>query len=92
MARLLGEQGRKIDAVLFFDVTDDEILARLGKRRAIEHRADDDPDAVATRLRTYRDQTAPVLDWYRARGQVHTIPAIGPVAAVADRVKALLGR
>ena len=33
------------------DVTDEEILARLDKRRTIEGRADDDPAAVATRLR-----------------------------------------
>ena len=34
--------------------------------RTLEHRADDDPKAVATRLEAYRDQTAPVLDWYRS--------------------------
>ena len=31
--RLLSERGRRMDAVLFFDVTDEEILARLTKRR-----------------------------------------------------------
>ena len=35
MERLLAERGRRMDAVLFFDVTDEEILARLAKRRAI---------------------------------------------------------
>src|SRR6476659_4705205 len=41
--RLLRERGRRMDAVLFFDVTDQEILSRLAKRREIEQRADDDP-------------------------------------------------
>ena len=67
MERILAEKGRRMDAVLFFDVTDEEILARLDRRRTVEHRADDDPAAVATRLRAYREQTAPVLAWYDAR-------------------------
>ena len=79
MERILKEKGRKMDAVLFFDVTDDEILARLYRRRELEHRPDDDPDALATRLKAYRDQTAPVLSWYEARNGVRRIPAIGSV-------------
>ena len=38
MERMLAELGRKIDAVLFFDVSDDEILSRIEKRRTIEGR------------------------------------------------------
>ena len=36
MERLLAERGRRMDAVLFFDVTDEEILARLDHRRQVE--------------------------------------------------------
>lgn len=92
VARILAERGRKIDFLLFFDVRDQEILDRLDKRRSIEGRADDDPAAVATRLKAYRDQTAPVLEWYRARGGVHRIDAVGVVAEVSERVKKVLGR
>ena len=88
--RLLVERGRALDAVLFFDVTDDEILGRLAKRRTIEARPDDDPAAVATRLRAYRDQTAPVLAWYDARGLVRQVPAVGTVGEVAERVRRAL--
>ena len=89
--RLLAERGRRMDAVLFFDVTDEEILARLNKRRNIEQRADDDPAAVATRLKAYRQQTAPVLDWYEARNLVRRIPAAGSVEEIASRVRKALG-
>jgi adenylate kinase len=80
-----------MDAVLFFDVTDDEILARLSKRRDTEKRADDDPAAVATRLGAYRKQTAPVLDWYQAKNLLRRIPAVGSVQEIADRVRKILG-
>jgi adenylate kinase len=90
--RLLCERGRRMDAVLFFDVTDEEILARLTRRRSLEQRADDDPAAVAIRLRAYREQTAPVLDWYEQRNLLRRIPAIGSVEEIAQRVRQVLGR
>lgn len=92
LAALLAERGRKVDPVLFFDVTDDEILSRLDKRRAAEGRADDDPAAVATRLKAYRAQTAPVLDWYQKQGVVKKIPAVGKVEEIAQRVRDAVGR
>lgn len=89
--RILQELGRQVDRVLFFDVTDDEILDRLEKRRGLEGRADDDPAAVKRRLEAYRAQTAPVLAWYEARGGVTRIPAVGPVDSIARRVRDALG-
>ena len=89
--QLLAERGRRMDAVLFFDVSDDEIMARLTKRRTIEQRADDDPAAVATRLSAYRKQTAPVLDWYERRNLLRRIPAVGTVQEIAQRVRQVLG-
>jgi adenylate kinase len=88
--RLLAERGRRMDAVLFFDVTDEEILARLTKRRSLEQRADDDPAAVATRLAAYRTQTAPVLQWYAQRNLLRRVPAVGSVDEIADRVRQAL--
>jgi len=90
--RLLAERGRRMHAVLFFDVTDEEIMSRLSKRRTIEQRADDDPAAVAIRLAEYRKQTAPVLDWYEQRNLLRRIPAVGTVDEIAQRVSRTLGK
>lgn len=91
MAAMLAERGRRIDHVLFFDVADEELLDRLEKRRGVEGRADDDPAAVARRLRAYREQTAPVLDWYEARGGVTRLDAVGAIDEIAARVRAAIG-
>lgn len=90
--RLLAERGRRIAHVVFLDVADQEILGRIERRRTTESRADDAPDAVARRLRAYREQTAPVLAWYEARGGVDRIEGTGTVAEIAGRIKAALGR
>ena len=72
--------------------SDIERMVRCMPGAQIEGRADDDPTAVQRRLRAYREQTAPVLDWYEARGGVTRIHAIGTVDAVADRARQALGR
>lgn len=90
MERLLAERGRKLAHVLFFDVPDAEILGRIERRRGLEGRADDDPAAVAVRLQSYREQTAPVLAWYEQRGALVRIPAVGPVDDIATRVRRAL--
>ena len=67
MERILADKGRThgCGAVLRRHRRGD---SRPGSSAAatMEHRADDDPAAVATRLEAYRDQTAPVLAWYDA--------------------------
>ncbi|MDZ4674428.1 MAG: adenylate kinase [Gemmatimonadota bacterium] len=92
VAEVLATLGRQMDLVLLFDVSDEEILGRLERRRGLEGRVDDDPSAVERRLVAYREQTAPVLGWYDSRGGVERIPAVGTVAEIADRVRAIVGR
>lgn len=87
LEHILTERGRTMTHVLFFEVEDEEILGRIGRRRDIEHRADDDPEALATRLAAYREQTAPVIAWYEARCGVTRIRALGSVDQVAERVR-----
>jgi adenylate kinase len=90
--RLLSERGRRINHVLFLDVTDQEILSRIEHRRSQESRADDAPEAVARRLKAYREQTAPVLEWYERRDGVHRISGMGTVEEIAERIRGALGR
>jgi adenylate kinase len=48
-------------------------------------RSDDEPEAIRNRLRVYREQTAPVVEWYEKRSnqvKVHRIDADGFVDEV----------
>ena len=56
-------------------------------------RKDDDPGAIRNRLRVYREQTAPVLVWYKSNGaHVAHINAVGSLDDVAARAIAAVGR
>jgi adenylate kinase len=56
---------------------------------ALVQRADDMPDAVRNRLVVYREQTAPVLGYYRQRGLLRPFDGTRGSAAVADDIAAL---
>jgi adenylate kinase len=39
----------------------------------LKHRADDNPETVQARLRTFEEQTRPLLDYYRASNLLHRV-------------------
>ena len=83
---MLGRRGTDIDAVLEFRVSEDELLQRLKGRG----RADDTDDVILNRMKVYRDETAPLLDYYR--DQLKTVEAIGGLDEVFARALQALGQ
>ena len=55
-------------------------------------RDDDKPEAVRNRLKVYRDQTAPILPYYKAKGMLQTIDGMAPIDEVYQKITALLGK
>ena len=55
-------------------------------------REDDKPEAVRNRLKVYRDQTAPILPYYEAKGLLQTIDGMAPIDEVYGKITALLGK
>jgi adenylate kinase len=93
----LAARGRELDAVLELVVDDEELVRRMAARRVLVDgvpvaREDDAPETVRHRLVVYREQTAPLLDFYGAAGLLVRIDAGGAVAGVAARALAALGR
>jgi adenylate kinase len=82
---MLERRGTDIDAVLEFRVSQDELLERLKGRG----RADDTDDVILNRMKVYRDETAPLLDYYR--DELKTVDAIGSLDEVFARALQALG-
>ena len=57
---------------------------------ALYQRADDKPEAIEQRLKTFDDQTAPVKAKYEEMGLLSRIDGVGSPAAVFDRIKEVL--
>lgn len=86
LAKILDELGNQLDAVLCFVVSEDTVVERMLSRG----RSDDNEETIRTRLRIYRDETAPLLNYYD--GLVVSVDGIGEVDEVNARALAALGR
>jgi adenylate kinase len=82
----LSSDGRSLDAVISLLADVDEVVARLLKRAQIEGRSDDNEDTIRVRLEVYAEQTAPLLEVYRARGILVEVDGLGPIHEVSERV------
>jgi adenylate kinase len=54
-------------------------------------RADDRPEALATRFAAYRNQTAPILPYYRTRGILRTVDGMANVDQVTQQIESVIG-
>ena len=82
----LAANGRQLDAVIALVADVDEVVGRLLKRAQIEGRSDDNEDTIRVRQQVYAEQTAPLLELYRARGILVEVNGLGPIDEVSERV------
>ena len=90
--KTLAERGQRLNHILLLDVTEDELVRRMRQRAQTEGRADDTPDAIATRLQVYQRDTAPLIAHYAQRGIVHRVPGTGTVDQITEEIKRIIGR
>lgn len=84
--KMLHAQGTPLHVVLEIRVPEEELFQRLAGRG----RADDQPEVIRQRLVAYRNQTEPLLTYYRGQGLLRTVDGLGSVDDVFDRLKAVL--
>ena len=89
---MLREIGRELDVVLVLEVDDRVATGRMLRRAELEARADDTPEAIATRLDAYHRETAPLVEWYRARDKVAPVDGTPDVGEVWKRIREVLER
>ena len=84
---MLENHDTKLDAVLEFAVSEDELFTRLKSRG----RADDTEEVIHNRMKVYADETRPLLEYY-SHNNLQTVDAIGGLDEVFARALRALGR
>lgn len=87
---MLAKLGVTLECCIALQVEGDELVNRLLKRAEIEGRSDDNEETIRNRMRVYREQTQPLIDYYRARGVLREVDGLGSVEAVAERIQGAL--
>lgn len=94
---LLDSKGTVLDAVIELKVDDTVLLSRI-ENRARETtaaggtpRADDNADALKTRLMAYYRETAPLIGYYFAQGRLRSVDGMAPIAEVGRQIDEIVG-
>jgi adenylate kinase len=81
---LLQDRGTPLAMVLELQVDREELVQRLLARK----RPDDTPDTISNRLEVYKNETAPVLEYYEKQGLLRKIDGTGTPDEVFARIEA----
>ena len=86
----LHGMGKALDAVVHLVADQQALIARLLARAKVEHRVDDTPETIASRLGVYQRSTEPVLNHYQQQGLVRRVDAMGTPDEVFAAILAAL--
>lgn len=96
--KLLEQKGKTLDAVIEIKVDDGILVSRI-ENRARETlaaggtvRADDNAEALKTRLMAYYRETAPLTGYYFAKESLETIDGMAAIDEVARQIDAILAK
>jgi adenylate kinase len=84
----LAERAMPLDGAVEMRVDEEELANRMLARG----RSDDKPEVIRERLATYRAATEPLVEYYRGRGMLETIDALGTIDEVFARLKSAIDR
>jgi adenylate kinase len=94
--RMLASHGVSLDAVIALRVDEAALLKRIESRiaemqaRGEPLREDDKPETLHRRLLAYREQTAPLIDYYRGQGVLRSVDGMAPIPGVAAAIDQVL--
>jgi adenylate kinase len=93
--KLLADKGLKLDHVIELKVDDAVLVARITGRANDEAaagraRSDDNVETLKKRLAVYHGQTAPILPYYRDKGNLKAVDGMQDIDGVARRIDALV--
>jgi adenylate kinase len=86
LEQLLARLKQPVDIAVQLDVDTALLVERIAGRAALEGRADDTPESVRNRLNVYNEQTAPVVDFYRQKGNLVCLDGVGSMDVVFNRI------
>lgn len=84
--KLLQELNQSYDCAVNLEVPDEVLIGRLLGRG----RQDDNQETIRRRLEVYRNETAPLIDFYKQRSSLRTIDGDRPLEEVTESLKQLV--
>ena len=84
--KLLEELSQRADIVINLEVPDQILIARLLSRG----RKDDAEETISRRLQVYREQTTPLINYYRSRDKLYSVDGDRTPEFVSQSLKQII--
>ena len=85
--KILAQHGEKVTVMINMEVPEEELVKRILLRGKDSGRADDQSEEIIrNRIDVYNAQTAVVADYYSAQGKYESVPSLGTIEEVAERI------
>lgn len=93
LGEMLSEKGVALDAVVEMTADTDTLVQRIVNRARESNsaRADDNEEVLRKRLGVYKEQTAPLVDYYKNLGLLRTVDGMAPVGDVTAAIRKAVG-
>jgi adenylate kinase family enzyme len=73
---------------MVFDVNEEELVQRIILRGETSGRSDDTAESIKVRLEVYKEDTEPLIDFYKEFNDVVTINALGDIEEIYKTIEA----
>ena len=84
---MLSSKELEINFLISLTVDDKELISRIKKRSLVSGRADDQSEEkINNRINVYKNETLPVLNYYKNQNKYHSIDGHGTIENIFDSI------
>ncbi len=83
---MLSKKDIKIDIVLNIQVEEEELVSRMMGRAKDSNRSDDKEDVIYKRIDIYKEQTFPLIKYYKNQGKIVNIDGMAEIGKVFEKI------
>lgn len=88
---LLTSKGLKLTATIALEADDEVLVKRILERGKTSGRSDDqDESKIRNRYEEYNEKTAPLIDYYKGKGNYYAVNGIGAIEDITVRLSTII--
>ncbi|MFW5793030.1 MAG: adenylate kinase [Bacteroidota bacterium] len=84
--KMLEKRKMPIDVVISVEVKEEELFKRMMGRAEDSGRSDDNEETIKKRIEVYKNQTYPLIDYYRRQGKLVAVNGMESVDKVFEKI------
>lgn len=84
--RMLEKRNMYIHRVIGIKVNKEELINRIRHRSEMSDRSDDTEAIIHQRMKTYQEQTYPVIEYYKGQGKYKQVSGMASIETVSQRI------